>query len=81
MDAKLTLKMDKAVINEAKEFARRNNTSLSKMVERFFVSIIKEEKNKKKIAPVVKELSGIIALDEGADYKKDHRNYLEGKYK
>ena len=36
MDKKLTVSLDKEVIEKAKQFVKRNNTSLSKMIEAYF---------------------------------------------
>jgi hypothetical protein len=38
--ARLTLTMDKKVIDQAKDFARRNGLSLSIIVERYFRSLV-----------------------------------------
>ncbi len=48
MKAKLTLKLDKDVIEDAKKFAKSRNVSLSRMVERYFKSLV-EKNNRKKI--------------------------------
>lgn len=39
MESKLTLKLDKQVINHAKTYAKMHNTSLSKMIENYLQSI------------------------------------------
>jgi len=36
MEAKLTLKLDKRIIDSAKIYARKHNRSLSKLVENYF---------------------------------------------
>lgn len=58
MDTKLTLRLNKEVIEEAKVFAAENNTSLSKLTEEFFSLLIKKESGKSEITPLVKSLSG-----------------------
>lgn len=45
MDAKLTLKLDKAAIETAKAYAKAQGTSVSRMVEEFFQKL-KTEKRK-----------------------------------
>lgn len=81
MEAKLTLKLDRNVINEAKRYAKTRNTSLSRMVERFFKSLVeKKTKKEKNYSPLVEELSGIINLDKEFDFKEEYTKYLIEKY-
>jgi predicted HicB family RNase H-like nuclease len=40
MEAKLTLKLDKDIIDEAKKYALKKNISLSRMVERYFKALV-----------------------------------------
>jgi hypothetical protein len=81
MEAKLTLKLDKGVIENAKEYAKKKNISLSRMVERYFRAVIEKKQDKeKKYSPLVEELSGIINLDKNFDFREDYTNYLIEKY-
>lgn len=80
MNTKLTLSLDKDVIERAKTYAREHNVSLSSLVENLLLKIISEYKETHKDpGSIVNELSGIISL-EGADYKEEHSKYLEEKY-
>jgi hypothetical protein len=83
METKLTLSMDEAVIKKAKEFAKKNHISLSKMIEDYFSNLTKKEKasQKEEISPLVKSLSGVLELPDSFDYKKNRIKYLEEKYK
>jgi len=38
MNSKLTLSLNKNVIEQAKQYAKENNTSLSKMIENFYLN-------------------------------------------
>ena len=80
MNTKLTLSLDKDVIERAKTYAREHDVSLSSLVENLLLKIISEykERNDRK-GSIVKELSGIVDLKE-VDYKTDHTKYLEEKY-
>ena len=64
METKLTLKMEKKVIHTAKMYAKRNNRSLSKMVENYFKNLSPELNVSKKHSPVVERLSGILSEDD-----------------
>ena len=80
MDAKLTLSLDKKTIEQAKEYARRKNTSLSKLIENYLAKVTTEEKEGIVISPLVKSLSGVIKLTRGEDAKKAYSDYLADKY-
>jgi hypothetical protein len=81
MDTKLTLRLDKDVIDGVKEYARIRNISLSKMVEKYFKSLIEKRRSKRSYSPLVNELSGVINLDENFDFEEDYTRYLVEKYK
>ena len=78
MDSKLTLKLEKEVIEKAKFFAKSQHTSLSRLIENYLMTITSEE-DQESITPLVKSLSGIIDLPE--DEKDDYSDYLTKKYK
>ncbi|MFA5518334.1 MAG: DUF6364 family protein [Spirochaetota bacterium] len=82
MDSKLTLKLDKTIIEKAKTYAMINNTSLSQMVEKYFIAILTETNyDNYKLSPIVKELSGVIKPFPSDDLKNDYTEYLIKKYK
>lgn len=81
MDAKLTLKLEQSIIEKAKDYAKSNKTSLSRLIENYLLNIVSENKEEKQITPLVKSLSGIIDLPEGFDDKKGYSDYLTDKYK
>ena len=80
MDTKLTLRLDKEIIERAKEYANKNNISLSKIIESYLDAMTKGESAENKITPLVKSLSGVIKIDKDADIKKDYVAYLSSKY-
>ena len=86
MDTKLTLKLDKMVIERAKEYASSNNRSLSRIIESYLQSLtIKDDSNNDKteihISPFVKSMASGVQIPADLDYKKDYSNYLTDKYK
>lgn len=80
MDTKLTLRLDKNVIERAKDYAKLNNTSLSKLFEAYLASITEQKTGEIAITPLVESLSGVVSLSEDFDYKKDYADYLNKKY-
>jgi hypothetical protein len=86
MDTKLTLKLDKNVIEKAKIYAAEHKHSLSFMIENYLkavTSIEKTEINEDfKISEFVKSISiGNGEISPDFDYKKERQDYLIEKYK
>ena len=82
MDTKLTLLLEKRVIDRAKAYARRHRKSLSGMVENYFKNLTDTAKaDEKDVPPLVKSLKGIAKMPAHFDSKKDYAKYLEDKYK
>ena len=83
MDAKLTLKLDKSVIEKAKAYAADKEMSLSRLVENYFQAITFQEKDSDgiEITPFVKSFATGNTLPSDLDYKKEYGDYLEEKYK
>ncbi len=81
METKLTLKLDKEIIEQAKIYARNKNVSLSKMVEKYFKSLTEETLEKGPKTGLVSELSGIIDLKDTTDQKDKYTEFLINKYK
>lgn len=79
MDTKLTLKLDTSVIEQAKTYAKKKNTSLSKLIESY-LGLLVDPQNVQEVTPLVKSLSGVIDLPKNFDYKKDYKKHLTNKY-
>jgi hypothetical protein len=80
MNSKLTLKLNSEVIARSKSYAKKRNTSLSKMIESYLDSVTKEDNSRIEITPLVKSLSGVIEIPADYDYRKDYPDYLDQKY-
>ncbi|MEJ4086802.1 DUF6364 family protein [Galbibacter orientalis] len=82
MNTKLTLTLEKEIIQKAKKYAKDKNRSLSDIIENYLKILTKEEKANKstKLNPVVKSLKGSFKMPKNMDYKKELRNRLEEKY-
>jgi hypothetical protein len=81
MDKKLTLSLDQTIIEEAKNYAKTNNISLSKLIESYLATLTKSKRNSTDITPLVESLSGVISLDKEVDVKDAYTDYLIEKYK
>lgn len=83
MKAKLTLLLDKGTIEEAKEYAAENDTSLSRMFEEFLRATFGNKKAKGKeveVSDFVKSLSTDLRLPRNSDTKQEYRRHIEKKY-
>lgn len=86
MDTKLTLKLDKDVIEQAKNYASVHKRSLSRIIEGYLKTLIDREKNEDEssdlaISPFVKSISTSIHIPAGLDYKSGIVKHIEDKHK
>lgn len=80
METKLTLRLKKKVIDQAKKYANDHETSLSKLIENYLSAITNESKPIEYISPLVKSLSGVIHLSGPEDLKENYHKHLNEKY-
>lgn len=81
MNAKLTLKLDRDVIQKTKHYARHHGVSLSALVERYFVRLT-DQAQQREVEPtgVVAELAGLLEQAQVEDPKRSYADYLAEKY-
>jgi hypothetical protein len=79
MNTKLTLNLDKDVIEQAKSYAKDHKVSLSKLIENYLDSLTTRSDKKTKISPLVESLTGVIPNENHED-RKDYQEYLAKKY-
>ena len=82
MNTKLTLSLEKEVIEQAKIYAKGTGRSLSEMVENYFKSLVTNSNKKTDIdiEDRLKKITGIVKLPPDFDEKKAVQEYLEEKY-
>ena len=89
--SKLTLSVKSDTIEWAKEYARRNHTSLSKVVENLLDNISKKEPSidpllekfkEDEISPKILALTGILKgkYPDDIDYREAYRDHLSKKH-
>jgi len=71
---KLTLSVDGAVIERAKRFSRRHQTTVSRLVTEFLGSLDDEEE---RAAPIVARLRGVLPSTVS---REEHFRHLESKH-
>jgi len=81
MSSKLTLTIDKSVIDKAKKYAKDKGRSLSDIIENFLKAITEDVHNDEiEIGPIVKSLRGSFKAPDDFDYKKELTDALAKKY-
>ncbi len=78
MNSKLTLRMDDALIRQAKLAAGKRGKSVSRMVAEFFSTLGERSKAGKAYPPITASLLGVLRdkpVDEGA-----YKRHLREKY-
>jgi len=79
MTTKLTLTVEKSVIEKAKSYAKNTGRSLSDLVESYLEQIV-ESNNDQKISPSLKKIIGSVKLPKNFDEDKELRTYFEEKH-
>ena len=75
---KLTLRLERDLIERAKKIARRRGKSVSKMVADYFRALDTVHQEDQDVAPLTRSLQGLLR-DSGLD-ERDHRRHLEEKH-
>jgi len=76
MQTKLTLRLEDSLIQQAKDYAKQHDKSLSQVVADYF-HMLTQQAGKSGISPITKSLIGI--LENNVD-KNDYKKHLEEKY-
>ena len=80
MTTKLTLTVEKTIIEKAKSYAKETGRSLSELIESYLESITKENWDDKQISPRLRKIVGSVKLPKNFDEEKELYNYLEKKH-
>lgn len=81
MNKKLTLTIDKDIIEKAKKYAQEEKRSLSSLVENYLKSLVKVRKvQKNEMSPELKALAGGFKLPDKFEYQKELTKSLSEKY-
>ncbi|MGP8243622.1 MAG: DUF6364 family protein [Bryobacteraceae bacterium] len=75
--SKLTLSVDDRVVVRAKRYAKRQGTSVSKMVEAYLGAVAGPPSVDMRDAPVLRSLRGSLKKADLEDYRK----YVTAKYR
>ena len=79
MATKLTLTVEKSIIERAKSYAKKTGRSLSELIENYLETIT-NEKGDELLSPKLKKIVGAVKLPKDFDEDKELRSYLEKKH-
>lgn len=79
MSSKLTLTVDKSVIERAKSYAKNTGRSLSELIENYLISITIDNVEKE-LSPRLKKIVGVVQLPADFDEDAEIRSAIEKKY-
>ncbi|TZF86397.1 hypothetical protein FW774_04955 (plasmid) [Pedobacter sp. BS3] len=80
MNTKLTLNLNKHIIESAKDYAKSHKVSLSQLIENYLNSLTQKNEKEIKVSPLVESLTGVIPSEQDADFRKNYYEYLNKKY-
>lgn len=75
-ETKMTVRVPRDLLENAKRYARQNDTTLTRLVSNYLRRLTIQDDLLAE-APVVQHLSGALSQDVS---KQDYQSYLEGKY-
>ena len=82
MTTKLTLTIEKPVIEKAKEYALRTGRSLSDLIESYLENLTNTKvEGLDEMNPELKKLFGVTKISKDVDHKKEIRKILGSKKK
>jgi hypothetical protein len=76
METKLTVRVSRRILENAKRYAKKNNTTLTELISTYLQQI-PEDVSVLKDAPIVRRLTGSISPDISVD---DYKKHLDEKY-
>ncbi len=79
MNTKLTLTVEKSIIEKAKSYAKHTGRSLSELIENYLETITQVE-TQQKMSPKLKKIVGAVKLPKNFDEEKELRSYFEKKH-
>jgi hypothetical protein len=75
-ETKLTIRLPRKLLENAKRYARQQNTTLTQLISEYLVQIPVPSKELEN-APIVRRLSGTLSQDVSVD---DYKKHLQEKY-
>jgi hypothetical protein len=83
MSTKLTLTVEKTIIERAKVYAKKTGRSLSELIESYLDTITQKdlESDMEQLPPKLKKLMGSVKIPNAVNHKKEIRKIITSKKK
>ncbi len=79
MTTKLTLTVEKSIIERAKLYAKNTGRSLSELIENYLETIT-QEGEEERLSPKLNKIVGAVKLPKNFDQEIELRAYFESKH-
>ena len=79
MTTKLTLTVEKSIIERAKSYAKNTGRSLSELIENYLETITRDS-NETELSPKLKKIVGVVNLPQDFDEETELRLAMEKKH-
>lgn len=76
MATKLTLRLDENMIKKAKSYAKKQKTSLSQLVSKYFQSLNNQPEGQQ-VSPRVEKISGLLSHKKPSSLQRERQKYYE----
>ena len=80
MTTKLTLTIEKEIIEKAKLYAKGTQRSLSEMVQKYLENLVKTKISDKSATPIVDKIAGSLPLPDNFNADEALDEYFSKKY-
>lgn len=82
MTSKLTLNVDKELVKKVRTFAKKHDTSLSKLIEDYLLFLSNFENEVEPDTPILSEILGILENTKKTPEEliNEYKEYLRAKY-
>ena len=80
MNTKLTLSVEKSIIDSAKMYAKKTGKSLSEIIQNYLEKLTLDEEVDNNLSSKLNKIVGSVELPKDFDEKEELRKYMENKH-
>jgi hypothetical protein len=80
MNTKLTLSVEKSIIDSAKLYAKKTGKSLSEIIQNYLQKLTLDEEIDNNLSSKLSKIVGSVELPKDFDEKEELRKYMENKH-
>ncbi len=80
MNTKLTLSVEKSIIDSAKMYAKKTGKSLSEIIQNYLEKLTLDEEVDNNLSSKLSKIAGSVELPKDFNEKEELRKYMENKH-